>query len=511
MRVLALALAALLAGAPAAASPPAPPAVTLRYAWWADAGFPTPFAFSTLGPAGVVRLTLVYDTLVWKDDRGLIPWLADSWRVSPDGTAYVFTLHAPVRWQDGEPLTARDVRFSFEYYRRHPFAWVDTSVIRSVEVRDARTLVVRLTHPFAPFLENVAGIVPIIPEHLWRGVAHPEREQDLRMAVGSGPYRLAAYHPEAGEYRFLAFDGYFKGAPRLREIQFLLVPPERQLLAVRNGQVDVAMTIAADAARAFAGDAALRVYKTDPLSIARLVFNLRRPPTSERWFRQAVAYGLDRKRLAEIMTRGRAIVGSAGVIPPTDPWYSDRVRRYPYDPRRARTLVREFGSHEAGGRLSVGLVTGSAPEGELIRQMLKDVGIDVTIQMVDPATGTQLATEGRFQMLFTTHVGSGGDPDYLRTWFTGEDANLFARGTAMRSGEYLRLARLETLTLDPRRRKEDIAEMQMLLSEDLPTLPLYYRRFYWIYDSRKMTPIRTYGGLLNGIPLVENKLIFLRP
>ncbi len=508
-----LAAAALLAASPASGQ-----ASLLRLTWWTDAGFPTPFAFSTLGPAGVVRLTLIYDTLVWKDERGLIPWLAESWRISPDGTAYVFTLQGPVRWHDGRPLTAHDVRFSFDYYRRYPFPWVDTSIIAKVEVRDRRTAVIHLSRPFAPFLENVAGVVPIIPEHIWRGIEHPEREQDLGMALGSGPYRLVDYRPEVGQYRFVAFGEYFKGRPRIEEIQYVVTPTERQILAVQNGQVDQAMASTYDVVRTFAGHPYLRVLETEPLSIARLMFHLDRPPTSLRPFRQAVAHALDRKRIAETITRGPAPVGSTGVIPPTDPWYNDRIQQYPYDPSRARALLRELGYQDRDGdgwlegrdgeRLQVELVATPIRDVELIQQMLREVGIDVRIRTVDPATRAQLGSEGRFQMLLALHTGSGGDPDYLRTWFTGGEASQFARGSVMRSPEYIRLARLQARTLDPGRRRT-VDQLQLMLSQELPTLPLYYRRFFWIYDSRKFTPIATRGGLLNGIPLADNKVAFL--
>ncbi len=505
---------AVAAPGPAGSGPP------LRLTWWTDVGFPTPFAFSTVGPGGVVRLSFIYDTLVWKDARGLIPWLADAWRVSPDGTAYIFTLHTPVAWHDGRPLTAHDVKFSFDYYRRHPFAWVDTSVITKVEVRDRRTVVVHLTAPFAPFLENIAGVVPIIPEHIWRGIEHPEREQELRMAVGSGPYRLADYRPESGQYRFLAVGEHFKGRPSIDEIQYLVTPAERQVLAVQNGQVDQAMASTYDVVRVFSGHPYLRVLETEPLSIARLMFHLDRPPTALRPFRWAVAHALDRKRIAETITRGPAPLGSPGVIPPADPWQNAGIRQYPYDLARARALLREIGYEDRDGdgwlegrdgeRAQVELVATPIRDVELIQQMLKEAGLDVRVRTVDPATRAQLGSEGRFQMLLTLHTGSGGDPDYLRTWFTGTEASLFARGSAMRSPEYIRLARLQARTLDPERRRRTIGQLQAMLSEELPTLPLYYRRFFWIYDSRKFTPIATRGGLMNGIPLAENKLAFLR-
>ncbi len=166
-------------------------------------------------------------------------------------------------------------------------------------------------------------------------------------------------------------------------------------------------------------------------------------------------------------------------------------------------------SRLVGHELQVELLATPIRDVELIQQMLKEVGIDVRIRTVDPATRAQLGSEGRFQMLLTLHTGSGGDPDYLRTWFTGREGDLFARGSVMRSPEYLRLARLQSRTLDPAQRRGHIDRLQEMLSEELPTLPLYYRRFFWIYDSRKFTPIATRGGLLNGIPHADNKLAFL--
>jgi len=510
---------AVLFLAVALAAPVAAQSDTLRLTWWTDVGFPTPFAVSTLGPAGVVRLTLLYDTLVWKDAHGLIPWLAESWRTTPDGLTYAFTLRPSVQWHDGEPLTARDVKFTFDYYRAHPFRWMDTSMVRAVEVPDRRTVVIRLVQPYAPFLENIAGVVPIIPEHVWQGRERPEEAQETRFAVGSGPYRLVEYRPEAGQYRFAAFEHYFRGRPRIAEIQYVVTPIERQVLAVQSGQVQMAMASTYDVVSLFAGHPYLRVLETDPLSIARLIFHLDRPPTDQRPFRQAIAHALDLPRIAEIITRGPAPAGSPGVVPPTDPWFSSKVASYPYDPPRARALLQSLGFLDRdgdgwlegrdGARLTLDLVSSPVRDVEIVRQMLKEVGVDVQLRTADPAARAQLAGEGRFQMLLSTHIGSGGDPDYLRTWFTGADANQFASGSAMRSPEYLRLARLQLQALDPVQRRGYIEQMQVLLSRELPTLPLYYRRFFWIYDRRAFTPFASPGGLLNGIPLVENKMAFL--
>jgi peptide/nickel transport system substrate-binding protein len=501
-----VAVAAFTASAPAAPvlGAAGPTADVVRIAWWTDVGFPTPFAVSTLGPGGLVRLSLIYDSLVWKDETGTIPWLAQTWRVSTDGTAYTFRVRPGIVWHDGRPLTARDVQFSFEYYRAHPFAWVDTGVVAAAVAEDALTVTIRLRRPFAPFLTDIAGIVPIIPEHVWKNVQEPERAQTLAVAVGSGPYRLVDYRPAAGAYRLRANARYFRGRPIVDEIQYLLVAPERQMLAVHSGEVHAAMTDAEDVARAFAGHPYLRVWHTAPLSVARLLFNLREPPFDRKTARQAVAYAVNRLQLMLTMTRGAGVPGSPGLIAPTDPWYDGSIRAYPYDPLRARLLARD-----ASLPPRIELLSSPSPAVLLIQEMLRSAGIDVIPRAVDARTRAALIDDGTFQMALTTHIGAGGDPDYLRRWLTGEDANQFGRGSGFADPVYTRLAREQAEATDPARRRALVNRMQAILAEDIPTLALYYRRFTWVYDGRKLRPVDTRGGLMNGIPLIENKVIFL--
>lgn len=497
-----LALLLLLAASGGAGAPSAGP---LRMVWWTDVGFPTPFAASTLGPGGVVRLSLIYDTLVWKDHTGVIPWLAESWRVSGDGRRWTFTLRPGVVWHDGRSLTARDVQFAFEYYRVHPFVWVDTSVVTEVTADGPHTVTFVLRQAFAPFLEDIVGIVPIVPAHVWEGVADPRKAQGLGMAIGSGPYRLTGYRPGAGEYRLEANRRYFRGRPRFDEIQYTVVPAERQLLAVQSGQSDVAMADTYDVVHAFAGHPYLRVWQSEPLSVARLLFNLERPPFGQKAARQAVAYGVNRTQLATLVTRGPGVPGSPGMVPPTDRWYNPRVRAYPYDPSRARSLVAQAGP----APLSFELLASPSPVVPVVQEMLRGAGIEATVRTVDARTRAALIAEGKYQAALTFHIGAGGDPDYLRRWLGGGEANLFGQSEGFAHPEFQRLAAEQARSVDQVARRTSVYRMQDILADELPTLALYYRRFYWVYDSRKFTPIATAGGLMNGIPLIENKLAFL--
>jgi peptide/nickel transport system substrate-binding protein len=503
MRVGLAALAILVLLTACSAPAPSGGSTVVRMAW-TDVGVPTPFRISTAGPGGAVLLSLLYDTLTWKDEHGVIPWLATSWDTSPDGLDFTFSLAHDVRWQDGQPLTADDVAFSFNYYAAHPYRWMPTdSLIASAVVVDADRVRIDLRAPYPAFLEEVAGSVPIIPRHVWANVADPLQYAGADASVGSGPYRLAEYRSADGAYRLTANPDYFKGRPRVDEIQQLNVPNETLMQVVQQGQVDLAFTPDASVVDLFANSPRVRVLATAPLSIVRLVLNVDQPPLDRVEVRQALAYAIDRSAIAAAVTRGAPVVGSAGVIPPETPWFAPSVRQYAFDPSAARALL-------GAQRLSLSLLaTPDYREPELLAPMLAAVGIDLQTSRVDVPTRTQLLSEQRFQVAELQHIGVGGDPDYLRRWYSGQESNQAAQGDVLHDPAFDALAAQQASTLDAGLRKTRIAELQAMLADDVPTIPLYYRRFYWVYDSTRVSPMNTSSGLMNGIPFVDNKLIFL--
>lgn len=479
---------------------PNPPHVDLvRFAWWTDVGNPTPFQISTSGPGGAVLLTLTFDTLTWKDDKGIIPWLATGWEAAPDGTSYTFRLVDGATWHDGTPLTADDVKFSFDYYRQFPYQWMAIPMVKSAELVPTGVRI-NLNRPYAAFLEDIAGIVPIIPRHIWEPVTDPRKYDQPDATVGSGPFQLAAYNATEGAYRLTVNQRYWRGVVRVTEWRQLTVPAEARIQVVQRGDADISLSTDASVVSLLQGDARLKIFQTAPLSVVRLTINTERVPVDQKAVRQAIAYALDRARIAETITRGPAIVGSAGVVPPETPWYDPALTQYDYDPARARELL-------AGQRYTIDLIADtSAREPDLMAPMLEAVGITLNVQRVDTATRTQLLNDGNFQVVLTSHIGVGSDPDYLRRWYAGEETNAFAKGSIFNNAEYTTLGEEEAATLDPNKRRTIIFQMQEILADELPTIVLYYRRFYWVYDPTRVTPMETWGGLLNGVPFPNNKL-----
>ncbi|HEV2072149.1 MAG TPA: ABC transporter substrate-binding protein [Thermomicrobiales bacterium] len=473
----------------------------LQYAW-SDSGVPNPFQVSPAGPGGPILVSLIFDTLTWKDDKGIIPWLASEWSISSDGLTYTFRIVSGATWQDGKPLTADDVAFSFAYYARHSYVWMRSDVVESATA-EGDTVRIILNRPYAAFIEDVTGIVPIIPKHVWESVDDPILYAGSDRSLGSGPYVLAEYNDTAGAYRLTANDAYWNGTLKIAELRQLVIPPEALIQSVREGGVDLASSPDASVRDLLEDDRDLAVHESAPLSIVRLAVNTTQSPLDRVEVRQAIAFALDRKLIAETITRGPAIVGSAGVVPPETPWFNPGLPQYTYDPERARDLL-------GGERLLMNLVADvRAREPDLMIPMLEAVGITLNVQRVDPATRVQLLRDGDFQLGLLTHIGVGGDPDYLRRWYSGEETNAFAQGSLFSSEEYTRLAKEQAASLDMRERKDLIFRMQEILAEELPTIVLYHRRFYWIYDPIRFTPMKTWGGLMNGIPFPHNKLAFL--
>ncbi len=489
------------------ASPSAPSSsavAKIRFAWWTDVGTLSPFQFSTTGPGGVVLLSFVFDTLTWKDDKQIIPWLGTRWETAPDGKSYSFAIASDATWHDGQSLTPDDVAFSFGYFKDHPFKWMSSDVVESTEAGADGTVKFTLAHPAANFLEEIAGIVPVIPKHVWASVPDATKFSDSSAMIGSGPYVVTEHDATAGAYRLTAYDTYFRGTPRVAEVQQITIPAQTELQQVQNGDVDLSQSTDASIVGLLANDAQLKVAVTEPLSVVRMAVNTQSAPLDRKEVRQAIMYALNREQIAKTITKGPAIVNGVAIVPPGTPWFNPNVTQYPYDPEKARSLLN-------GEKISVDLLADpTAREPELMAPMLEAVGITLNVKQVDVATRLQLLSDGSFQLALTGHIGIGGDPDYLRRWYAGEEANAFAKGSIFKNAEYAQLGEQELAELDPEKRKAIVFRMQQILADELPTLILYHRNFYWIYNADFFTPMETWGGLMNGIPFPNNKLTLLR-
>lgn len=472
-----------------------------------DYGYPTPFQFYPRGP-GYLLMSLVFDTLVWKDHAGLVGLLAESWTCSEDGTEYRLTLRPGVRWHDGTACTGEDVAFSYRYYLAHPFTWTDMSAIEEVTAIDAWQVRIRLKRPMPAFLTDVAGTVPILPAHIWRAIDDPRAFTGERAVIGTGPFRLRHYSKTHGTYTFSANTHYFLGRPRVDELQYIAVADP--VLALRQEEIDGLMLQAqsAEAFDVFKDDPRFRVIRGPGDWVLRLVFNHKHPLFAQRTVRQAIAQALDLHEIAHRIRHDHVDAGNPGFLPASSPWAHPDLPPYAFNPQAARALLQ--GIDLPRTPVSLLTVADHIREAEYLRGQLALLGIPVTIKTLPGPTRDALLREGKFDLALDGHGGLGGDADLLRRNFCDPARGLPGTAYGYHDEEFARLARQQRHETDPKRRRALVDRLQELIARDVPTIALWYPHLHFVYrpsalDGWYFTP----GGIAQGIPLAENKLIYL--
>ncbi|NOZ29807.1 MAG: ABC transporter substrate-binding protein [Chloroflexi bacterium] len=498
----------------------------LRLAIAADESTLTPYSY-VFGYPGYHLMKLIYDSLLELDaDNIPQPWLAERMEVSPDGKVYSFTLREGVTWHDGEPFTAEDVQFTYEYFVAHPqqsrFARTAKQVA-SVEAVDDRTVVMTLAQPDPSFSLRLAD-VPILPKHIWSQVDDP---QNFAGRVGTGPYRLVEYVPEQF-YRLEANPDYFMGRPAVPEIVLpIIVEQTTMFSALKSGEVDaVSRQIPPELVAEFEGVPSIRVVRGPGFATTLLQFNDERPPLDQPVVRRAIALAIDRQALVDTLLLGFGTVGNPGFVHPSSPYANPDIE-LAYDPDGARALLDEAGFLDGDGdgiretpdgqAMSFDLlVYSNNPQrvraAELIRDWVREIGIALEVKALDPKTVDSLVwpgfdvSQGRdFDLsMWGWSASVQIDPSRLVDLLHSDPAVGALNIGGYRSQAFDALAEKLAGTLDPDERMAIIKDMQAIIAQDVPFVTLYYADGIYAYRPA------AYDGYVyvKGLGIV-NKLSFI--
>jgi len=476
-----------------------------------DWGYPSPYTHYSRGP-GYVRMSLIFETLVWKDDSDFVPALAKDWEYVEEENAYIFELRDDVTWHDGTNFTAEDVVFTFEYTKQHPYQWVDSSLVKSAEAIDEYTVKLYLSQPYAPFLQDVAGTQPIIPKHIWQYVTEPEKFTDAQAVIGTGPYTLADYSQEHGTYLYKAYSNYYLGKPAVDELKFVKISAAMIPSALEQGSVnagDVPPEIISELE-----EAGLTIITAPYAWNAKLMINHQKEPLSSKQFRQALAYAINRTALVEITQMGHALAGSPGMIPPTSDWYNPDTPQYEYNPAKTKQLLEglnytlENGYFTKGGEeLKLELIAAAdfKEVGQFVKDQLETAGIKIEFSTLEAKTVDARVEAWDFDLSIYGHGGLY-EPSILYTVILGEGFNS-ARYTSNETLNQLLEAQLSEM--DAGVRKGLVWQIQEIYAEDLPALTLYYPDSYWAHDG-SVSLYYTMDGIASGIPIPLNRLAFVK-
>ena len=493
-----------------------------------DQGFPSPFAYQR-GP-GFIKSSFIYDTLVWKDSTGaLLPWLASHWDRSADARTYTFHLRDNVQWHDGRPLTARDVAFTFEYFRSQtvpPQVIVQPlPEIEEVRATGDHTVEFRLANPLATFFGfNGVGSVLIVPEHIWSGVQNAAAETDPARLVGSGPYRLESYDRGDGSYLYSAHDGFFLGRPFVSRLEYR--PVGDQLAGVVAGELSTASAtgVRPEVLAPFRNNPNLEVLQGPPgNSGSGLWWNLARGGAlADVRFRRACAHAINRQDLVQRLHGGNADPGNPGWVPRPNPFHVD-VEQYPFDQAQANRLLDEAGYTRPtpdgvrqapdGRPLRFSLLVTSPPTPltDLVVNALRAVGVEAAPEVLDTPAFNRRVTTGGSELSIISFGGMNTDHagDYLRQIYSSKtQAVQHAQGYA--NPEVDRLCDEQLTAVDESNRKQIVGRIQRMIADDLPLLPLVYPHIYSVFDKRVFDQwYYTEGGVGGTVPTTENKHLFV--
>lgn len=419
---------------------------------------------------------LIFDYLLGKSDHlDVIPSLAERWE-TPDPLTYIFHLHHGVRFHDGRPLTARDVKYTFDSLLEKKVRSTKSANYKFVDHIDAPddfTVIFHMKEPDAPLLWNLSdGTVGIVP--------YGAGDEETTHPIGSGPFKFVSAETDR-EVILERNDDYWGEKPHLARVRLAVVPDETTAaLELRKGSGDISINaITPDTVVTLARDPNLKVERGPGTRLAYLGFNLRDPILKDTRVRQAIAYALDRDPMIEYLWRGEA--EPARSILPRQSWaYDGDVPAYNHNPEKARQLLDAagFATHD-GVRFHIAMKTSTDANTRLMvavmQQQLRQVGIALDIRTFEFATFFSDVTHGAFQMYGLRWIGGNEDPDIFEyafhsSKFPPNGANRVYYSNA-RVDQLIDQARRE---IDPVRRKALYAQVQQQVAEDVPYINLWY-------------------------------------
>jgi peptide/nickel transport system substrate-binding protein len=470
---------------------------------------------------------LIYEGLISFDASTMTtrPWLAKSWKISPDGLIWTFELRDDVLWSDGEKFTADDVVFTFNdliYNDDIPTTTRDVFMIdgKKIEVSKINDYEVefRLPVKFAPFLYEM--MQEILPEHQLKDAVFNGTfnnvlgvDVDLKQVVGTGPFMLESYEPSQ-KVIFSRNPNYWKKdiegnfLPYLEKITFLIIDNEdTALLKFQNNELDYYGMRGTDypilKPDEITGN--FTVYETGPTFTSNfLVFN-QNPEERERkslvdpvklkWFqnkqfRQAVSYAVDRQSMIDIVLNS---LGSPQWGPFTETvghFYYSGIEKYEYDPEKAKTMLEEIGFRDTdhdgrredpdGHPLEFSFITNSDNDtrvkiAEMIRKDLESIGIKANFAALEFNTIVGKLTESYDWEAILIGLTGGIEPHAgQNVWHSSAALHMwYPLQSVPGTGWEKRVDELFTLgvqELDPDQRKKYYDEWQKIVTDELPVI-----------------------------------------
>ena len=437
----------------------------------------------------------IHDPLVYTNEFTEIePVLAESYEVAEDGLTYTFKLREGVLFHDGTPLTAQDVKYTYDFYRDPANATSiagDFTGVDTVDAPDDYTVVVNMASVNAASLSSWAE-TPIV-----NSTYHAEVGEEIyRTApIGSGPFKVKEWR--AAEFTELeAFDDYFGGRPTIDVLRQEVVPEASvRTIALQTGDADSTVwPLLVEDSILLEADPNFIVYRTLANSVKHFPLNNELPQLSDKMVRKAMMHALDRQRLIDDLWNGAAQVAHSNLAPKNAFYYNNDLPQYDFDPEKAAAMLDEAGwtlgddgvREKDGEKLTFTCTTitgdqARRPIAELAQQMLADVGIDMQLAEAPVSSILEAMRGGTMDAsLFNWTYGSTPEPDPFSTLHS-QGGNNFCR---YNNPEVDALIEEGLSLVDPAARQAIYYKIQEIFVEEVPCLYLQFDEWMNVFSTR---------------------------
>ncbi|MEA4907953.1 MAG: peptide ABC transporter substrate-binding protein [Chloroflexi bacterium] len=453
---------------------------------------------------------LIFSGLVRFDDRGVAqPDLAESWGYTQDGTIYNFTLRPDIKWHDGEPLTSDDVLYTIDQIRADDSIYPDDlrTFWKDVEVKalSENTLQFRLPEAFAPFLDYLT--FGILPRHLFGDLAYNQMIEspfNLR-PVGSGPFRfdhLLVENDQITGVVLTAFEDYYGDKPYIEQVVFRLYPDASTAFdAYLEGTVQGISEITTDILPDVLREPNLSVYTGRRPELSLILFNLKDPQVEflqDANVRKALATGLNRQWIIDRILGSQAIMADGPIFPGTWAYYEGQ-EHLDYDPELANDQLKDAGYVMAAEGetvrtkgevpLSFTLLYPDDEQHALVAEFIQEnwalIGVQVNLEALpyEELVYDHLDAREYQAALVDLNLSRSPDPDPYPFWDQAQatGGQNYTQWDNRVASEYLEQARTTT---DMSERQRMYRNFQVVFSEDMPAIPLYYPVYTFAVDQQ---------------------------
>ncbi len=446
----------------------------------------------TAGAASAIAEIVLYnllETLTKIGPDGQVrPLLAESWSLAGDQKTYTFKLRRGLKFHNGEPFNAAAVKFSFERAATDASSNKDKRLFASfasIATPDEATVQIQLKSPEPDFLFLLGQASACIVEP-------KSAAGNAQTPVGTGPYRFEAWSRGAS-LTLVAWTGY-RAPVAIKRVQFRFISePAAQVAALLAGDVDAFPRVAVARSLAqFKADARFQVITSGSRAKTLIAINHQRKPLGDLRVRRALAAAIDRKAVIAAAADGFGVpIGSHYV--PGAPGYVDTTAINPYDPARARTLLKEAGVSSLSLTMKLPPVPYARQGGELIKAQLAQVGINLKLENIEWAQWMAgVYGQRNYDLTLISHVepldlGNYAKPAYYWGYQNPEFNRLYERlREAPKEAERLQL----------------LGDAQRLLAQDAAAIYLYQPQ--WLTVAKKGLQ-----GLWADMPIFANDLAAL--